>query len=88
MSSEMAVPKKRRNSSKRGQASARAGAAASPRLDRTSVRIVNSFEEADQIDREYWARQTPRAASRTGTIAPTQLRLWRQQTYTTISESF
>ena len=90
MSSGMKSSKKSKSTGRR-KTSSHASRAKEPRLDRTCVRVVDSFEEADRLDREYWARQTadaPRAASRTGTIAPTQLRLWRQQTYTTTSKSF
>ena len=30
-----------------------------PKLDRTAISIVSSFEEADQEDREYWLSRTP-----------------------------
>ena len=30
-----------------------------PKLDRTALSIVSSFEEADQQDREYWFSRTP-----------------------------
>lgn len=55
---------KKSNSSKRRKASLQAGSAKQLRLDRTRIRIVNSFEEADRLDREYWARQTPHARLR------------------------
>lgn len=29
------------------------------RLDRTAVRVFNSFEEADRYDREFWLSRTP-----------------------------
>ena len=30
-----------------------------PRLDRTALSIVSSFEEADRQDKEYWLTRTP-----------------------------
>ena len=30
-----------------------------PRLDRTAVSTVSSFEEADRLDRAYWWSRTP-----------------------------
>ena len=30
-----------------------------PRLDRTAISIVSSFDEADKQDREYWHSRTP-----------------------------
>jgi hypothetical protein len=33
--------------------------AAPPKLDKSVVRVFNSFEEADQADREYWWSKTP-----------------------------
>jgi len=55
---------KKSNSTRRHKASSPPRSAKELRLDRTCVRIVNSFEEADRLDREYWARQTPHARLR------------------------
>ena len=30
-----------------------------PKLDRTALSVVSSFEEADKQDREYWLSRTP-----------------------------
>ena len=30
-----------------------------PKLDRSVFKVLNSFEEADQEDREYWQSRTP-----------------------------
>ena len=30
-----------------------------PKLDRTALSVVSSFEEADRQDREYWRSRTP-----------------------------
>jgi hypothetical protein len=30
-----------------------------PRLDKTAISIVTSFEEADKQDKEYWLSRTP-----------------------------
>jgi len=54
---------KRSNPTRRRKASPHANHAKELRLDRTCVRVV-SFEEADRLDREYWARQTPHARLR------------------------
>jgi hypothetical protein len=30
-----------------------------PKLDKTALSVVSSFEEADRQDREYWLSRTP-----------------------------
>jgi hypothetical protein len=30
-----------------------------PRLDRTALSVVASFEEADKLDKQYWLSRTP-----------------------------
>jgi hypothetical protein len=30
-----------------------------PRIDRTALSVVSSFEEADKQDKEYWLSRTP-----------------------------